>query len=128
MAAKQSRLEKEAIEKRKELVAKRNYNRENEYSVNHKDAISDDTPYGKNPKDEEASDIYLVPNPNGSKTAMGYSMITSNGGGLYDREGRNGVGGRKYLSTISVYGPKNAYGEDSVDTSLNVENGQIIVS
>ena len=47
------------------------------------------------------------------------------GGGLYDIEGRNGVGGRRFLMNISKYNANNEYGVNSVDTSANLADGQI---
>ena len=61
-------------------------------------------------------------------SAIDYSNFdTENGGGLYDIEGRNGVGGRIFLKNISVYNETFEYGPNLVDTSLNVADGQIRV-
>ena len=51
---------------------------------------------------------------------------TKNGGGLYDIEGRNGIGGRKRQMAYSMYNEENAYGENLVDTSKNVKDGQYV--
>ena len=57
-----------------------------------------------------------------------YGMIdTYNGGGLYDIKGRNEIGGREYLQTINKYNEDHKYGEGSVDTSLNIKDGQYFV-
>ena len=48
-----------------------------------------------------------------------------NGGGLYDIEGRNGVGGRNFLMNISKYNANNEYGVNSVDTSANLRTSKL---
>ena len=59
-------------------------------------------------------------------TSISYSNFdTVNGGGLYDIEGRNGVGGRNFLQTISKYNRENQYGKNAVDTSANLADGQV---
>ena len=65
-----------------------------------------------------------------TKSMMDYSNFDTkadNIGGSYDINGRNGVGGRTFLKNISIYNEENEYGVNSVDTTANVEDGQIIV-
>ena len=53
---------------------------------------------------------------NGSKTQIDYSQVdTKNGGGDYDINGRNGVGGRKRLLLMNEYQPSNEYSAESVE-------------
>lgn len=124
--AKQSRLEIEGIDKRNELSVISDYQKgTNEYNESHKDALSDGDPQGKG----TGVPLGMASQP-GSTTNKGISyanMDTQHGGGSYDIDGRNGVGGRKYLSTINLYNSDSAYGPESIDTSKNVADGQLVI-
>ena len=123
--AKQSRLESEAIDKRHELEVISDYQKNtNEYNEQHKDALSNGDPQGKG---TGVSMGYSVPGQTTNKGINYTNIATNSGGGLYDIEGRNGIGGRRYLETINMYNAENSYGVDSVDTSKNVAEGQFIV-
>lgn len=123
--AKQSRLESEAIDKRHELEVISDYQKNtNEYSEQHQDALSNGDPQGKG---TGVSMGYSVPGQTTNKGINYANIATNSGGGLYDIEGRNGIGGRRYLETINMYNAENSYGIDSVDTSKNVAEGQFIV-
>lgn len=123
--AKQSRLESEAIDKRHELEVISDYQKDtNEYSEQHKDALSNGDPQGKG---TGVSMGYSVPGQTTNKGINYTNIVTNSGGGLYDIEGRNGIGGRRYLEAINMYNAENSYGVDSVDTSMNVAEGQFIV-
>ena len=123
--AKQSRLESEAIDKRHELEVISDYQKNtNEYSEQHQDALSNGDPQGKG---TGVSMGYSVPGQTTNKGINYTNIATNSGGGLYDIEGRNGIGGRRYLETINMYNAENSYGVDSVDTSKNVAEGQFIV-
>ena len=122
---KQSRLESEAIDKRHELEVISDYQKNtNEYSEQHQDALSNGDPQGKG---TGVSMGYSVPGQTTNKGINYSNIATNSGGGLYDIEGRNGIGGRRYLETINMYNAENSYGVDSVDTSKNVAEGQFIV-
>ena len=56
-----------------------------------------------------------------------FDTSANNAGGIYDIEGRNGVGGRNYLKAISKYNEENQYGVNSVNTALNILDGQVVV-
>jgi len=123
---KQSRLEFEALNKRHELQVISDYQKEvNEYSESHKDAMSDGDPLGKG---TGVSMGFSIPGQTTNK-GINYSNIdTTKGGGQYDIEGRDGVGGgRNYSANINLYNSENSYGSDSVDTSANVAEGQYVV-
>ena len=124
---KQSRLESKAINKRKELVVKNDYiqGQDTEYSGNHKDALSDGDPLGKG----TGVSIGVAGLPGVTEsTAINYStMDTSRGGGQYDIEGKNGISGRDRLIKSNLYMEGNEYGPESVDTSANVAEGQIVI-
>ena len=123
--AKQSRLESEAIDKRHELEVISDYQKNtNEYSEQHQDALSNGDPQGKG---TGVSMGYSVPGQTTNKGINYANIATNSGGGLYDIEGRNGIGGRRYLETINMYNAENSYGVDSVDASKNVAEGQFIV-
>lgn len=125
--AKQQRLEIEAIDHRKELLVQNNYQSgsDTEYNEQHKDALATGDPQGKG----TGMSMGVAPVPGLSTSrAISYSNLnTKEGGGLYDIEGRNGVGGRHKLMTMSLYNEESEYGPNSVDTSKNVALGQYVV-
>ena len=49
---------------------------------------------------------------------------TINGGGLYDIEGRNDIGGRRRAMASSMYNQEYQYGANLVNTEENVMQGQ----
>lgn len=128
--AKQSNLEKKGIEERNQEIIKNDYSANDEYSSTHDDALShpdsEDKPWGKGTG--HGGHTYFLPDSTKSKDQMNYSNFdTFNGGGSYDIYGREGVGGRVRLTTINLYSQDNAYGVNSVDTTLNQMDGQYIV-
>lgn len=126
--AKQTCLEKVGIEKRHDTIIRNDYNIEDQYSQIHKDALSDGDPLGKG--SGHGGHTHYVPDCNKPSTLMDYSNFDTeakNIGGSYDINGRNGVGGRNFLKNISVYNEENQYGPNLVDTTANVQDGQIII-
>lgn len=126
----QSRLEQEGIDVRKEKLLRNDFMRDvNEYDANNDAAKTHDDenhPWGKGTG--SGGHGYTIPGQSKSKTKFDYSQFnTTNGGGSYDKYGRNNVGGRERLQLINLYGPENEYGENSVDTSKNIEDGQVII-
>ena len=119
--AQQSRLEKEAFIKRPELEMMNTYQDDiNEYSSEHKNAISDGDVKGKGVGG--ASYAYLTPDDTLPKTDHSRQTLrTDAGGGSVD------IAQREYLQNINIYDKENAYGENSVDTSKNVADGQYVV-
>lgn len=118
--AKQSRLEKEAFIKRPELEMMNTYQDDiNEYSSEHKNAISDGDVKGKGVG--TTPNPYLLPDENGSKTSFKPTLRTDAGGGALD------IAQRDLLENINIYGPLNEYGTNSVDTSKNIADGQYVV-
>ena len=126
---KQSRLESEALLARHEAMTKMDFQKgTNEYSSEHEDAKTHNDelhPWGKGT--DGNGPVYVLPNANASKTQYKKGIDTTDGGGSYDKFGRNGIGGRQYLSTINIYNSTNAYGPNSVDTTENMSEGQYIV-
>jgi len=126
--AKQTALEAKAIEKRRSSLVKNNYNKEDEYSSMHKDALSDGDPQGKG--SGHGGHTHYLPNPSRPSTLIDYSNLDTEGkniGGQYDIEGRNGIGGRNFLKNISLYNEENQYGPSLIDTESNIQDGQIII-
>ena len=83
-----------------------------EYGENSEDALSRE---GKALGKGTGKALGVAVKTNGSKTQIDYSQIdTKNGGGDYDINGRNGVGGRKRLILMNEYNSDNEYSADSV--------------
>ena len=126
--SKQTCLEVKGIEKRKESLVRNDYTKDNEYSSTHPDALSDGDPLGKD--SGQGGHTHYLPDCTLPQSLIDYSNFDTSServGGSYDINGRNGVGGRNYLKAISVYNEENQYGVNSVDDSLNILDGQIIV-
>lgn len=128
--AKQSYLEKFGIEEREKEVVINDYDDNDKYSATHEDAKSDpnrtDKPLGKG--SGHGGHTHRLPDYSRGKYAKDYSQLdTFNGGGSYDIHGRNGVGGRHFLTTINNYNQENSYGPESVDTTENQQKGQFVV-
>ena len=127
--AKQQRLEIEALEMRKKLVQENDYQKgaDHEYSSDHKDALSDGDPLGKGTG--VPLGVASRPGEDPSKGISYRNMDTKHGGGKYDIEGRPEVGksGREQLMVMNLYNEASAYGVDSVDTSANVAEGQVVI-
>ena len=124
----QSCLEVNAIERRKEDIVRNDYSQQDEYSQTHPDAISDGDPLGKG--SGHGGHTHSIPDCTKPKSLIDYSNFdtsANNVGGSYDINGRNGIGGREFLLTISKYNSEKQYGINSVDTTLNVQDGQIVI-
>lgn len=122
----QTCLEKKGIEQRTISLTRSDYNKEDQYSAEHKDAISDGDVQGKGTG--HGGHGHWLPDCSKPTGMIDYSNFdTVNGGGLYDIKGRNGIGGREYNTTISMYSPERPYGMNLIDTSANVELGQYVV-
>ena len=102
------------------------YNKNDEYSVTHKDALSDGDPQGKGTG--HGGHTHSIPDHSKPSTMYDYSNIdTEKGGGQYDIEGRNGIGGRTFLKNISLYNENYQYGPGIIDTRANQADGQIVI-
>lgn len=123
----QSCLEKKGIESRQEHLVRSDYNKEDSYSATHKDAISDGDVFGKGT--QSGGHGHWLPDCTKSKTEIDYSNFdTTQGGGLYDIEGRNGIGGRERLINYCLYNQENEYSAKLIDTTENQHDGQYVVS
>lgn len=128
---KQSTLEKKGIEEREREIIHSDYNKNNAYSEEHEDAIS-------NPEDENkylgkgtnsGGHQHSVPNYNLPSTLFNYSNLDTHteAGGAYDIYGRNEQSGRNRLKKINIYNIDNSYNINSVDTSENIDDGQYVM-
>lgn len=123
---KQTCLESKGISSRHENILRNDYSQNDEYSALHKDALSDGDPLGKGTG--HGGHGHYLPDCSKGQTMIDYSNFdTENGGGLYDIEGRNGVGGRNFLKNISLYNENDQYGSNSVDTTANQLEGQYVI-
>ena len=131
----QTALEKNAIDIRNGVpvrgdvttsnVLNNTYNKSNEYSALHKDALADGDARGRGTG--HGGHTHTIPDYTKPKTMFDYSNIDTSdkAGNSYDKHGRNGVGGREFLTTINIYSKENPYSVDIIDTSKNVADGQV---
>lgn len=123
----QSCLEKRGIEERKNEIVRSDYNINDQYSATHSDALSNNDPQGKGTG--HGGHTAFLPDCNKPTSTIDYSNFdTFNGGGLYDIEGRNDIGGRKRAMASSMYNEENQYGPNLVNTEMNVNDGQFQIS
>ena len=121
----QTCLEKTGIDSRHDSLVRNDYTRNDEYTEMHPDALSTGDPQGKGTGN--GGHMHSIPDCN-APTGISYANFNTNGGGgSYDIDGRDGVGGRVFLQNISKYNANHEYGPNSIDTSLNVADGQIVV-
>ena len=101
------------------------YNASDEYSALHKDALADGDVRGRGTG--HGGHTHTIPDYTKPKNMFDYSNIdTSNkAGDAYDQHGRNGIGGREFLTAINIYNEENQYSANIIDTSKNVADGQV---
>lgn len=120
----QTNLEKYGIEARNDSFVKNDYDKGDVYSEIHVDAISTGKALGKGTMN--GSHTHSTPGLTSDKSVSRSNFDTYNGGGKYDIEGYNGVGGRNFLQNISKYNSEFEYGPNLIDTKGN--DGQIRIS
>lgn len=119
----QSCLEKRGIEERSVEIVRSDYNIENQYGPSHPDALSNGDVNGKGTG--HGGHTHYLPDCNKPTSTIDYSNFdTLNGGGLYDIEGRNDVGGRKKAINSSLYNNERQYSANLVNTEINLRQGQ----
>ena len=119
----QSCLEKRGIEERSVEIVRSDYNIENQYGPSHPDALSYGDVNGKGTG--HGGHTHYLPDCNKPTSTIDYSNFdTLNGGGLYDIEGRNDVGGRKKAINSSLYNHERQYSANLVNTEINLRQGQ----
>lgn len=123
---KQSCLEKRGMEARQEHLVRNDFQRStNEYNAQSSSALSDGDPNGKGTG--HGGHSHWLPNCDGPIGMINYSNFdTFNGGGSYDINGRNDVGGRNRALANSLYNRNKPYGLTSVSTELNQIEGQYV--
>ena len=126
-------LESKGIEQRHDLIDRNRYtnNDDNKYGIGHEDSVSNGDALGKGDPNSSGGHGHTIPNVGVASTSINYSntinTYSNNIGGLYDINGRNGIGGREKLMNMSLYNKNRPYGIDSIDTSSNRSDGQIII-
>lgn len=119
----QSCLEKRGIDERHNEIVRNDYNIEDPYSSTHSDALSDGDALGKGTG--HGGHTYSIPDCTKPTTTIDYSNFdTFNGGGLYDIKGRNGIGGRDWATSISLYNQNYQYSANLINTEANINDGQ----
>lgn len=119
----QTCLEARGMEERHNEIVRSDYNLNNAYSSTHPNAISDGDVKGKGT--QHGGHTHFLPDCTKPTTTIDYSNFdTFNGGGCYDINGRNGIGGRVRLMNYCLYSSENEYGPNSVSTEQNREDGQ----
>lgn len=119
----QTCLEQRGMEERHEEIVRSRYNQDNQYGPAHPDALSDGDVNGKGTGGAHTA---WLPDCNKPTNLFDYSNFnTTTGGGLYDIEGRNGVGGRRKSLASQLYNENNQYGAELVNSSQNIADGQI---
>lgn len=128
--SKQSNLERIGFERRDVEFARSDYRESDQYKDGHEDTLSDssrkDKPLGKG--SGSGGHTFSIPDYSLGPNRIKPQIDTEQGGGSYDIYGRNGLGGRKWLQEISLYGPGREYGVDLIDTAANIQAGQYFVS
>lgn len=122
----QTCLEKRGMDERHIEIARSDYNIENPYSAGHSDALSNGDPQGKGTG--HGGHNAWLPDCTKPTNMIDYSNFDSeNGGGSYDIDGRNGIGGRNRSLARSMYNKARMYGSALVNTEQNIMDGQFYV-
>lgn len=122
----QTCLEIRGIEEREQEIVKSHYSSENPYGAGHPDAISDGDVLGKGTN--HGGHTHWLPDCTQPKTKLVLSNFdTTNGGGKYDIEGRNDIGGRRRALAMSMYNKDYEYGSNLVNTEANRNQGQFFI-
>lgn len=122
----QTCLEKRGIEERGNEINRSDYNELRPYGPTHKDALSDGDPQGKGTG--HGGHNAWLPDCTKPTNMIDYSNFdTFNGGGSYDINGRNDVGGREKSIRSSKYNYENQYGADLINTAENIAQGQYYI-
>jgi len=116
----QSCLEKYSMAERHEEEVRSDYNRENEYTSTHRDALATGDAQGKGTG--SGGHGFWLPNCNGQIGVINYSnfdtALSSGAGNNADNDARNTA------MTRSLYSPVNQYSANIVDTTANIAEGQ----
>lgn len=120
----QSCLEKISIEERNEEIVRSDYNSDNMYSATHTDALATGDAQGKGTGHK--GHTHWLPDCNGTIGVFNYSNFdTSPDSGAGNSDDNTA---RTTAFTRSLYKYDNQYSVRSVDTSINVADGQYQIS
>lgn len=129
----QTCLESHGIEERNQEIIRNDYNIEDQYSSVHKDALSDGDSQGKGSGHGGHTDWLPYCSDNDSRNMIDYKNFDTSEadgstiGDCYDRNGRNGIGGRIATMNKMKYNQEYQYGAHLVNTEANQNEGQIVV-
>lgn len=117
-------LEKYSMDGRHTMEVRSDYQRSNQYSETHQNALATGDSKGKGTG--HGGHSHWLPNCNSQMGVFNYSnfdtALGSGAGNNVDNEARN-------TSIVrSLYGPTTPYGASIIDTSMNVAEGQYVVS
>ena len=119
-------LESRGMEERHNEIVRNDYTIDDQYGPTHPDALSDGDPQGKGTG--HGGHTAWLPDCNLPIGYINYSNFdTQNGGGLYDIEGRNDIGGRNRAMASSLYNQEFQYGLSLINTMANINDGQVVV-
>lgn len=126
----QTCLEKQGMGARQEQTVRSDYNKTNEYSAIHPDALSDGDSKGRG--SGSGGHSAWLPKCDGTvSNGINYSNFDTNPedqiGNSYDINGRNDIPGREGQMARSLYNYRQPYGANVVNTSQNVNDGQYYV-
>lgn len=125
-------LEIESMNARHEMETRSDYTRVNQYSETHPDALATGDRQGKGTGHPGHGD--WLPHCTSQINVFNFSnfdtAITSNAGNGNINDPQSDVYARNAAMTKSLYSPTNPYNEgaNSIDTSLNVLEGQYVIS
>ena len=118
----QSCLEKRGIEERNAEIVRSDYNIEDQYSATHKDALSNGDAQGKGTN--HGGHTHSLPDCTKGPMIDYSNFDTTHGGGAYDIDGRNDIGGRNKNVAFNLYNATRPYGANLINTELNLKQGQ----
>lgn len=123
----QTCLETRGITERNNEIVRSDYNINDQYSATHVDALaSNNDPQGKGTG--HGGHTFWLPDCTKPTNMIDYrNFDTFNGGGSYDVDGRNGIGGRIRALASELYNAENQYSAQLVNTAENVAQGQYVV-
>ena len=120
----QSCLEKRGIKGRHEQTIRSDYNRDNQYSATHPDALSTGDAQGKGTG--SGGHGFTLPNCNGPIGAIDYSNFDTNPDNHAGNNADNAA--REAAMVRSIYNAQQPYSARLVDTTANLREGQYRVS
>ena len=124
----QTNLERLSMDERHNELIRAEYTADNnEYSVSHPDALTPDSPNASGKEKGKGTGTPMgyntLPETKNTNSPINYSTInTGNGGGTVDIKKRNEA------FVKNLFSATNEYSKNSVDTSANIADGQIVIN